>query len=175
MRNEFDVMFKALFSEHSQHEAIIRALAEKRRGLTRKELLEKLDISTGGRVDLWLQDLEQCGFISQIPFVEGKKKTTYYRVIDEFLLFHLRWIEGAGKGVLADDHDHFLLQKSTQAYESWSGFAFENVVFQHLKQVKAALGLQKISVEAAVWQKKVAKLEKDKGVFSVECGSSFRK
>ncbi len=152
LHNEFNDLFKALFSQDNIHQDIIKALAKKRSGLTRKELLDQLNLKGGGSFSPRLEELEEAGFITQLPSVVGKKSSIHYRVIDSFTLFHLQWIKGSGQGVLNQDNDYFIKQQGTQAYDVWSGFAFENLVFQHLKQIKAALGLSTIPVVPSVWR-----------------------
>ncbi len=154
---EFDTLFRALFLEGDHHEQIVRALAKQRRGLTRQELLTATRIKSGGRVAQWLKELEEAGFIAQVPVTERKRSTLYYRVIDEFVLFHLRWIHTAGRGPLGPTPgtDYFILQRQTQAYESWAGYAFETVCLKHIEQIKTALGISRVLVEASVWEKRV--------------------
>ena len=159
LHGEFDKLLKALFEDGDHHEQLIRALATKRRGLTRNEILKATKIKTGGRVAQWLKELEEAGFIAQIAVTEGRRSTTCYRVIDEFVLFYLRWIEGAGKGPLGPTpgQDHFIMQRQTQGYESWSGYAFEAVCMKHIKQINAALGISRVLVKPSVWQKTTKK------------------
>ena len=157
LHTEFDRLFKALFEEGDHHEQIVRTLAEKRRGLTRQELLAATKIKSGGRVAQWLKELDEAGFIAQVAITDRNLSKTYYRVIDEFILFHLRWIQTAGKGPLgpAPGTDYFILQRQTQAYESWSGYAFENVCIKHIEQIKIALGISRVLVRASIWEKRV--------------------
>ena len=37
---------------------------------------------------------------------------------------------------------------------SWNGLAYENLCFNHIKQIKAALGISGVSTEESLWSKK---------------------
>ena len=175
LHGEFDKLFKALFEDGDHHEQLVRALATKRRGLTRNELLKATKIKTGGRVAQWLKELEEAGFIAPIAVTEGRRSTVCYRVIDEFTLFYLRWIEGAGKGPLgpAPGQDHFMMQRQTQEYESWSGYAFEAVCLKHIEQINAALGISRVLVKPSVWQKTTKTTGPSKGGISGARGAQI--
>ena len=41
-----------------------------------------------------------------------------------------------------------------QSWSSWSGFTFENICFQHITQIKSALGLSVIYTEESSWVSK---------------------
>jgi hypothetical protein len=156
LNDEFEKLFKSLFEDGTHHEKIVTALATKRRGLSRAELMDLTKLPKGGRIDVWLNELEAAGFIATVPISDGRRETPCYRVIDEFCLFYLRWIAPAGTGPLGpgpEDH-YFVLQLKTQAYEVWSGHAFENACIKHIPQIKKALGLSAMVVRASVWQKR---------------------
>ena len=156
LQMEFKTLFQALFDTGEHHEKIIRCLASKRSGLARSEILEMTGMASGGRFDQWLRELTESGFVAPIEVVEGKKEVSRYRVIDEFVLFHLKWIEPTSKGPLgpSSEENHFMLQKSTASFESWAGFAFEGICFKHIAQIKKALGITHIRTDVSSWQKR---------------------
>lgn len=73
-----------------------------------------------------------------------KEKGIYYKVIDEFTLFYLRWMEPNLSSITRQDSsDGYWLAKSCSAgWRSWSGLAFEAVCFKHVTQIRQALGIQ---------------------------------
>lgn len=152
---EFDRLFKALFLDGEQHAKLIRKLATKRKGLTRQEALNATSSTTGGTFDRRLKELEESGFITTIQTQEGKTEITRYRVIDEFVLFHLKWIEGAPKGALAPKagENYFEMQSRTPSFNSWAGFAFEGICLKHAAMIKSALGISVIPCRPATWAK----------------------
>ena len=54
---------------------------------------EKREISHGGRSIKRLSELEDFGFIQSFISKGHKEKGKYYKVIDEYILFYLHWIE----------------------------------------------------------------------------------
>ncbi len=149
LRDEFNLLFQSLFNDSENHLKIIHALASKKSGLSRKELIEKTKISSGGRLATWLDELEQSGFISSsIPY--GKSTTQVrYKLMDEYTLFYLKWIKKAPKG---DDGESFWERASeSPTYSSWSGLAFEAVCTKHTSQIKKALGIQGVTLQTNSW------------------------
>lgn len=71
---EFDNLYKALFSNHEKHIAVIRALATKWSGLTRAEILEKSKLPTGGSISTILEELETSGFIKSYSYYHKKQR-----------------------------------------------------------------------------------------------------
>jgi hypothetical protein len=145
LRYEFDGLFSSLFEEASGHYAVMHALASKWKGLTRPELVKSLGQADGGSISRMLTELEQSDFITVVmPF--GKlKKDALYRITDNFLLFHLKFIKGKrklGKG-------SFQALEQTPIWKSWCGYAFENTCIYHLPQIKRVLGISGIYTQTS--------------------------
>jgi hypothetical protein len=67
--NEYDELYSSLFKNSSQHEKIVQLLSKTKTGYTRKELISKSKINSGGTLTKMLFELEKSGFISkQIPY-----------------------------------------------------------------------------------------------------------
>jgi uncharacterized protein len=145
LTDEFLKLYPALFEEADNHLSIIRALAQKWKGLTRKELLELSKLSDGGNTTLAIEELISSGFVTlYYPF--GKtKKDILYRLTDEYSLFYLHFIEPRkqqGKNIWQD-------LSQTQFVKSWSGYAFESLCMKHIDQIKKALGISGVYVETS--------------------------
>lgn len=140
LKHEFLRLYPALFANAEKHIAIIRALATKWQGLTRKELSKLSSIPEGGSLSRVLNELEYSGFISTYRPYGKKKKQHLYRLTDEYSLFYLKFIEG--KAYEGMNIWHHLSQ--TQLYKTWSGYAFENICLKHIPQIKNALGISGI-------------------------------
>ena len=151
--NEFSVLFKALFENSENHYKIVKALFTKNKGLTRHEMIEKTKLPSGGRLNTWLTELEQAGFISQLPSFSNKQKETTYKIIDEFILFYMQWMQKNTKGILSpsNQENYWQLQSQSQDYTIWSGYAFENVCLKHHWQIKKALGIEHIIAQPYIW------------------------
>lgn len=148
LKNEFSVLYKSLFDNASHHEAIVRVLAKKAKGMSRSEVIQACGLSTGGTTTRLFEELEQSGFITQyIPF-EKTSRDAIYKLTDEYSLFYLKFIDHAratGSGTW-----HTLAEG--QSYNSWTGYAFEAVCQKHLPQIKKGLGISGVYTEASGWR-----------------------
>ena len=145
LTDEFLRLYPALFDNAEQHLTVIRALGQKWKGLTRKELLDTSRLPDGGNTTLVVDELVSSGFVS-IYYPFGKtKKEMLYRLTDEYSLFYLHFIEKKPK----KGKDIWKELSQTQLYKSWSGFAFEGICFKHIEQIKKALGISGIYTEAS--------------------------
>ena len=145
LRDEFLNLYPALFENSENHIAIIRALAKKWKGLTRKEIVKYSKLPEGGSTTKVINELINSGFISfYYPFGK-KKKDMLYRLTDEYSLFYLHFIEKK-RTLEKDKWKHF---SQTAIYKSWSGYAFENLCLKHVGQIKKALEIGGVYSEAS--------------------------
>jgi predicted AAA+ superfamily ATPase len=148
LQNEFTNLYQSLFADAGKHIAIIKALAGKPSGLTRKQIISTCKISTGGTTTLLLQELTESGFISAyLPF-EKNVRDSIYKLSDEYSMFYLKFMESsraAGFGT-------WLKLSALPSWKSWSGTAFESVCLKHVKQIKAALGISGVYTEESAWR-----------------------
>ena len=162
--DEFDRLYASLFKHSANHVKIIRAIAGSRQGISRNELIQKTGIPSGTGLNKYLNELEEAGFIASfIPY--GKSaRSIYYRIIDEYSCFYLKWIKQGPRGVLSESDHHYWEKKSgTSAWQSWAGYAFEGICLKHAKQIKKALGIERIPAEVASWRYVPRKGSPEKG------------
>lgn len=148
--DEFEKLYASLFEHHDRHIKVIRALARKQGGLSRQEIVEMSRLPTGGTMTTILTELETSGFISRITPFGRTIRDSLYRLVDEFSLFHLRWLEG--KRDRADGAGQWIRIHGTPAWQAWSGYAFENLCLRHVPQIKRALGISGVQTESSVWR-----------------------
>jgi AAA+ ATPase superfamily predicted ATPase len=156
LRDEFKRLYFSLFADADQHIAAIRLLGKHRQGLTRQAIVEGAKLSEGGSTTKVLGELEHSGFISAYQPFGKKKKEIMYRLTDEYSLFYLQFIENnaqEGEGL-------WQALSQTQAYKSWSGYAYENICLKHLPQIKKAMGIFGILAQSSSFLKKGDKNEK---------------
>jgi predicted AAA+ superfamily ATPase len=148
LKTEFKNLYESLFTNSEQHEKVIRALAKKGKGLTRQEIIEECNLTTGGSTSKMLKELEESGFITPyVPF--GKTvNDSIYKLTDEYSLFYQKFIENAK----ASGQGTWLRQAGTSSYNSWSGFSFESVCHKHTVQIKQALGIGGVLTEESNWR-----------------------
>ncbi len=152
--NEFTKLFTSLFDSAELNMAIVRAIAQTRSGLSRNELLHAVKLKSGGMFNERINELMAAGFVQRfVPY--GKKgKDHYYRVIDEYTLFYLRWIEPLTLNPRAFPSDGYWQKiANSPAWRAWSGYAFEEVCYKHINQIAKALGLQNTAWVAGSWRK----------------------
>jgi AAA+ ATPase superfamily predicted ATPase len=156
LKMEFKELYKSLFANSANHEAIIRALSKKTKGLSRAEIIEECGFKTGGWVTEIIDELEQSGFITQyIPF--GRTfRDALYKLTDEYSHFYLKFIEGAR----ATGTGTWLKIFQSSSYTSWSGFAFESICQKHVDTIKKAIGIAAVYTEVSNWRSMLAKGEK---------------
>jgi hypothetical protein len=151
--NEFDRLFKSLFQEAEIYRDLILIIAKHRFGISQTQLLQESKQSKGGRFIKRLQDLEQAGFIiSFVPHGHQEKGITY-KIIDEYILFYVYWIEKSLRSIqkIEQAHGYWLSQVRSASYKTWSGYAFEAVCFKHLSQIRKALHID-LGSQAGSWR-----------------------
>jgi len=149
LRNEFDRLFKSLFDKAEKHIAVVKALATKWKGLTRKEIATLTGLSNAGSLTRILEELERSAFI-QIYYPFGKKKKgSLFRLTDNFSLFYLKLIAQRN---LRNQQNVFLKIFTNHAFKIWCGYAFENTCFIHYRQIANALGIAAIFHEFSSFQ-----------------------
>jgi hypothetical protein len=151
LREEFSRLFKSLFKNSQLHLKIIRAISSKRYGISRDELLATIKVKTGGWVNDKLGEIEAAGFIKTFTQY-GKIKTTYYKVIDEYSLFYLRWIEPVLKTSRDFPKNYWHNVSKTPSWIAWSGYAFESICEKHIEQIRRILEIDKINALAYNWR-----------------------
>lgn len=148
LKREFTNLHQSLFANAVHHEAIVRVLAKKGKGLSRTEIIETCGFTTGGGTTRLFGELEESGFITQyIPFGRTSRDSIY-KLSDEYSLFYLKFIEHARAG--GADTWHKIA--TGQSYNSWSGYAFEAICQKHLPQIKQALGIGAVYIETSGWR-----------------------
>lgn len=146
LADEFDRLFASLFSNATVMKAIITALSTKNIGLTRNEIVHLTGISDSGEFSRYLKALMEGGFILKYCPYGNSKRDEYYKLSDPFCIFYLRFVrENRSKRISWDN-----LADSAQVV-TWKGYAFENVCFNHTKQIKAALGISGVVTNESAW------------------------
>jgi AAA+ ATPase superfamily predicted ATPase len=148
LNDEFKNLYYSLFDSAENHIDIIRALAQKGKGLTRSEIIETCKLTSGGYTTQLLDELKESGFITPyIPF--GKtSKDSIYKLTDEYSLFYIKFIENSrarGQGT-------WLMFSTGASWKSWSGIAYESICMKHIDQIKNAIGIKNVYSEVSVWR-----------------------
>ncbi len=137
LRNEFERLYASLFNNYKNHISVIRAMASRRIGLTRQEIIKQTELSNGGSLTEILDELEKSGFILAYSGYGKKVKEVLFRVSDFYSLFYLTFIEPLGKGSQVD----FTALSDLPKWKAWSGYSFENICLTHVNQIRKALSI----------------------------------
>lgn len=146
---EYRRLYASLFKSPDPYIRIVEVLGKNKQGLTRKEIAEKLKVSSSGTLSKQLENLEYCDIIRRyITKVGGKPKTNdaYYQLVDLFTLFHLTFFKKLTTG------DYWEQRVNTPVVNTWLGLAFEHVCMVHINQIRHTLGLDRIAVECYSWR-----------------------
>ena len=146
LKNEFRYLFHSLFKHPEGYIAIIEALGTRKAGMERLELLEATGMTNSGGFTSKLEELEECGFIRKYLEYGKERKNAVYQLMDNFVLFHYKFLEKRP----SDEH-YWSNQENTPARNAWTGIAFERVCFQHLAEMKKALGISGVVTEVSTW------------------------
>lgn len=138
--NEFDNVLSSLFDKPEPYVELIRIIAKHR--CINLEALAKSSklLTSGGGISEKLNALERDGFIQSFLPHYNQKRGIYYRVVDEYSLFYLHWIEPVRKSLKHDSlaPGYWSGQRQSVAWKNWSGHAFESVCYKHLLQIREA-------------------------------------
>jgi hypothetical protein len=145
---EYGDLYRSLFNKADRHIAVVEALAQKSKGMGRRELLAAARLPDGGTATATLDELEHSGFIRRyFPF--GKtKKDALYQLSDPYTLFYLNFV----KDSKAEGTGAWLAQSNSPKWRSWSGYAFEFICRYHTHSIKKHLGISGIYTEASNWR-----------------------
>jgi len=150
LRFEFERLFSSLFKRSERYIQIIEILAKKRQGLIRDEIVTASGLSDGGTLTKILEELEQCGFIRSYYAYGKLTKERLYQLVDFYSLFYLNFI----KNNRHNDENFWTNLIDNAKHRAWSGYAFEQVCMQHIKQIRHKLGISGVVTYTASWRSK---------------------
>ncbi len=160
LADEFHSLYNSLYKNAQLHIKVVTALAQKGKGLTRKDILQKTKIADNGKFSMVLDELENCGFIRFYePFVAENKRIrrsvldrrqstdTLYQLIDPFTLYYFQVMAYAR----SKDPHYWSNTQNSHEHSTWSGLAFEMLCLNHFEQIKSALGISGVVANAFSW------------------------
>lgn len=150
LREEYNRLFASVFVNPEAVKDIVKLLYTRNAGFTRREIIDKLGITDGGRLSRNLNALISSDFIIKyVPFGCGKREE-HYKLIDPFCMFYLHFINNQKKV-----NEKFWQQNTSSGVVAiWREFAFENVCFNHIEQIKRSLGISGVISDNSAWSKR---------------------
>lgn len=150
LRTEFERLYRSLFENSDNYVKVVRSLAQRRLGYTRKEIAERTGIAYNGRLSNMLNALEKSGFVVSYHYFGGNAKEIYYKLVDNYSLFYLQFVDGQKN----EEENFWTHNLHTPRLNTWRGLAFEDVCLQHHKQIKKALGFSAVACTTGPWLSK---------------------
>ncbi len=146
---EFDKLFSSLFDNHEIYIEIIRKIAAHKYGIGQSELFDEISSSLKGKSGLSKLDaLIKSSFITSFKPMGHSTRGIYYRVVDEYTLFYLAWIEPIKDTLMMRNlkRGYWEQQQNSPKWHTWSGYAFEAICYKHLAQITEALKLNATAI-----------------------------
>lgn len=144
LENEYEYLLASIFRAPRDYLLIIDALARRKKGLTRNEILEATGLSGSGIFSQRLEELESCGFIRAYHAFGKSTKGSLYQLMDPFILFHYHFLRRK-----TGDRAFWSHQVNTPVMNTWAGLAFERLCLLHTEQIKKKLGISGILTDVA--------------------------
>lgn len=157
LAGEFDHLFASLFTDDEIYRRVVGELARIRRGVPRDDLLRAIDATSGGGINRVLANLEEAGFIQTVIPFGRTHRDRFYRLVDEFSLFHLQWIAGRRPGKRGD----WTAVRGSAKWNTWAGLAFEALCGKHTDAIERALGISGVRTEVSSWQHRASDRDDD--------------
>lgn len=149
LRDEFNRLFAAIFSNPEECKKIVRLLASRHTGFTREEISKATGIAMGGGLTNTLSALEESDFITKYNPYGKAKNVIQYKLIDNFCLFWLKYVEANR------ENNSFATDNMTSdIMNKWHGVAFEEVCWQHIDEIKRALQIAGVKSSVSAWSVK---------------------
>ncbi len=151
--NEFTRLFQSLFDASHVNLLIVKEMAKVRYGISLAQLAEKIDKKVGGRFHERLEELESTGFIQKFIPYGRSKRDSFYKVIDEYSLFYLKWIQELNDGVrVTNKENYYNHMMNSASWHAWSGYSFENICYKHIDRIMKALDLSHVPCRLSHWK-----------------------
>jgi AAA+ ATPase superfamily predicted ATPase len=149
LKDEYNRLFEALFDNSSKHYSVMKVLNKSRTGLNRNTLVQSCKIAESTLHEVLLE-LEASGFIkSYVPF-GYKKRESFYRIIDQYSLFYLKWIEPQKDRSISKNY--WVKTQQDSSWAAWAGYSFEWFCEAHSEYLLRALGINGINSVISKWK-----------------------
>jgi len=147
--DEFDQLYRTLFSNSDKYIRIIEILSTKRKGCTWGEIARRASMPANGVLTKMLTNLVESGFVRLNEVFGHIKREQTYQLSDYYTVFYFRYLKDhSGK-----DENLWSRTYENRSREVWEGLTFEQVCKDHLIQIKRKLGISAVSADVSSWYK----------------------
>ncbi len=147
LSDEFDQLYRTLFEHSEDYIAIVKALSQKRIGLTKREIAVQSSRPYNGELSKKIRNLVDSGFVRENSFFGKEKRDQLYQLADYFTLFYFRFVRdhyGIDERFWSHSYD-------SQSRYAWAGLTFEQVCRDHVDQIKQGLGISGVLSKVSTW------------------------
>ena len=148
--DEFDQLYRTLFSNSDKYIKIVEALSKKKKGLSRAEISAATKIPENGTLTKMLTNLIDSGFVRVNDTFGYKNSDKTFQLSDYYTLFYFRFI----KDNYGKDEHMWSNTNDNPARQVWQGLTYEQVCKDHIPQIKKKLGISGIMSTVSSWCKK---------------------
>lgn len=153
--NEFEMLYRSLFSNSDMYVAVVECLNGRGYGMTRTEIADGLGIKSGKMLTTVLDNLESCGFIRKYTNYGCTKRNAMFQLVDFFTLFYFRFLKDSSFRNL----QYWSSLQRTPRFYSWAGISFEILAMAHIEQIKKKLGISGVASSVYSWRSRNAEAE----------------
>lgn len=154
LRREFKRLYSTLFKAPEAYMDIVRALSEKKSGMTRDEIVSVLRLTSSGDLSRKLEDLVNCDIIRKYLVRDKhiKSNSAIYQLMDFYSLFYLTFVRRAEA-----ETNYWANHIGTTEVNAWLGLSFERLCMAHVSQIKKALHIDRIATKFYSWRSQQSK------------------
>lgn len=145
--DEFDHLYRTLFKQPDNYITIVEALAKKRMGLTRKEIIEATHLPDNGKLGKMLRNLESNEFVRPYNYYGNKKQDTIYQLSDFYTMFYFTYI----KEYYGRDPHFWTNSLDNPSRKAWAGYTFEQLCKNHIDQIRRSIGIGAVLSNVSSW------------------------
>lgn len=148
--DEFNHLYKSLFTSSDDYIKVVSALSKKGYGLTRNDIIEETKLKTGKKLSKILDDLESCGFIRKYYDYQRAKTGFIYQLIDFYTLFYFKFIKKSSFRNL----QYWSSIQGKSSFYSWAGITYELLALLHEEEIKEKIGIRGVYTNSFAWRSK---------------------
>ena len=153
--NEFDMLYRSLFSHSEVYVKVVECLNNRGYGMTRSEIVEATGLKSGKMLTTVLANLESCGFIRKYASYGCADRKALYQLVDFFTLFYFRFLRESSFRNL----QYWSALQRTPRFYAWAGVSFEILAMEHIAQIKKKLGISGVATSVYSWRSRSAEKE----------------
>lgn len=157
--DEFEHLYRTLFKQADNHILVVEALAKKKMGLTRKEIIEATHLPDNGKLGKILHNLESNGFVRPYCYFGNKKQDTIYQLSDFYTMFYFTYI----KDYYGKDPHFWTNSLDNPSRQAWARYTFEQLCKSHINQIRQSLGISAVLCDISSWFSKGDRAKGKKG------------